>query len=206
VTVFNAAAFLMGLISPESIAAYAIAIQVASFAFMVPLGLGMAATVRVGRAYGARDWDGAARAGAAAWWLALGYACCTILIMTLGRRELVGLFLPLEDAANQPVIELAMSFVAFAGFFQFFDCSQGAAAGMLRGLQDTRVPMILTAVGYWGVGLPLSILLAFPLGLEGTGIWIGLAAGLAVVAGLLTYRWLKREQFGLVGDSVAIVS
>ncbi len=207
VTIFNAAAFLMGLISADSLAAHAIAIQLASLVFMVPLGFGMAATVRVGLAYGARDLGGIARAGWAAFILALGYACLTMVIFIAAGRPLVGVFLDLNAPANQAAIGLAVSFLVFGGLFQFFDAGQAATAGMLRGLGDTRVPMIYAAIGYWGVGLPVGILLGFRTDLAGAGIWIGLAAGLAAVSILMTIRWTRREALGLTrpftGDAPA---
>ena len=83
---------------------------------------------------------------------------------------------------------------------QIVDGAQAVAGGMLRGLRDTTVPMIYALFGYWGVGLPLGVLLAFWAGLEGRGIWIGLSAGLAVVAVLLLVRWLRRERLGLTGS------
>jgi MATE family multidrug resistance protein len=196
--VFNAATFLMGIIGAASVAAHIIATQLATLTFMVPLGLGMAATVRVGRAYGARDWAAVARSGWTAFAIAILYACGTAAAMLLGGRELVGIFLDRSDPANQSVIGLAVTFVMLAGVFQLVDCGQVVAMGMLRGLHDTRVPMLFAAVGYWLVGLPLGVLLAFPLGLHGIGIWIGLAAGLAVVALLLSLRWMARHRLGLV--------
>jgi MATE family multidrug resistance protein len=198
VTVFNAATFLMGLIGPQSIAAHTIAIQIVSLTFMVPLGLGMAATVRVGRAYGARDWAAVTRAGWTAWGLAIAYACGTASMMLLAGRELVGAFLDRGDAANQPVISLAVSFLILAGLFQLVDSGQVTGMGMLRGLHDTRVPMVAAAIGYWAIGLPLGVVLAFPLGFAGIGIWIGLATGLAVVAVALIHRWVARQRLRLV--------
>ncbi|MBN8996830.1 MAG: MATE family efflux transporter [Rhizobiales bacterium] len=194
VTIFNASAFLMGLISATAVAAYSIAIQLAAFTFMVPLGLGNAATVRVGRAFGARDWRAATRSGWVAWWLAIVYACCTATLMLTCGRMLVGVFLDLHEAANRPVVDLAVTFLVFAGLFQVVDATQASASGMLRGLHDTRVPMVLAAIGYWGVALPLSVLLAFGIGLGGEGIWIGLSVGLAVVAVMLTIRWARRTR------------
>jgi MATE family multidrug resistance protein len=203
VTIFNAAAFLMGLLGADQLAAHAIAMQIASLAFMVPLGLGMAATVRVGFAYGAGDGDAITRAGWSAYGIALVYACGTAAAMLFAGRELVGVFLDLDRPQNQVVIGLAVAFLVYAGLFQFVDAAQAVATGMLRGLGDTRVPMILAGIGYWGVGLPLGVLLAFPLGLEGSGIWIGLAAGLAAVAALMTIRWVRRGRLGLARPSPA---
>ena len=197
VTIFNAAVFLMGLIGADAIAAHSIAIQIASVAFMVPLGLGMAATVRVGLAFGAGDIAGVGRSGWTAYAMAIGYACCTAAAMLLFGRELVGVFLDLDTPTNNYVVDLAVSFLVFAGIFQLADSGQAAASGMLRGLGDTRVPMIFAAIGYWGVGLPLAIALGFWAGLAGQGIWIGLATGLAVVATLMTVRWIARERLGL---------
>jgi MATE family multidrug resistance protein len=197
VTIFNAAAFLMGLIDADALAAHAIAIQVASLAFMVPLGLGMAATVRVGRAYGAGDRGGVSRAGWTAFVMSVGYACCTMLALILAGRPIVAVFLDVEAPEAQAAAALAVTFLIYGGLFQFFDSGQAAANGMLRGLGDTRVPMIYAAIGYWGVGLPLGIVLGFWTSLAGQGIWIGLATGLAVVCGLLTMRWARRERLGL---------
>ena len=199
VTIFNAAAFLMGLINAESLAAYAIAIQIASLTFMVPLGLNQAVTVRVGRAFGAGDRDGICRAGWTAYVVGVLFMCVTAMVMIVMPRPLVGAFLDLADPANAVVIALAVSFLAFAGLFQVVDGAQVIGAGMLRGLHDTRVPMIFAGIGYWGLGLPLGVLLGFGFGLAGAGIWIGLAAGLAIVAALMTIRWTRRESLGLVG-------
>ena len=197
VTIFNAAAFLMGLISADALAAHAIAIQLASLVFMVPLGLGMAATVRVGLAYGARDDAGIGRAGWTAFALAVGYACMTMLVLIVAGRPLVAVFLDVEAPDARAAVDLAVTFLVYAGLFQLFDSGQAATNGMLRGLGDARVPMIYAAIGYWGVGLPLSILLGFWTDLAGEGIWIGLAIGLAVVSTMMTVRWMRRERLGL---------
>ena len=200
VTIFNAAAFLMGLINSASLAAHAIAIQIASVTFMVPLGINQAVTVRVGLAYGARNPDGISRAGWTAYTIGVGFMALMALVMLLWPRVLIGAFINLDDPANTVVIGLAVTFLSFAALFQIFDGAQAVAAGMLRGLHDTKVPMILAAIGYWGVGLPLGVLLAFHFGYEGNGIWIGLSSGLAVVAVLLLVRWLRRDQLGLTSD------
>ncbi|MCP4381904.1 MAG: MATE family efflux transporter [Hyphomicrobiales bacterium] len=197
VTIFTVSAFLMGLLNAESLAAYQIAIQIATLAFMVPLGLGMAATVRVGRAYGRGDIAGIGRAGWTAFALAMTFAIATATTMLLAGRPLVGMFLAHDEPANQAVVGLAMSFVIYAGLFQFFDAGQVVAAGMLRGLGDTRVPMIFAGIGYWGVGFTLGALLGFATPLAGAGIWIGLATGLAAVGIPLTLRWSRRDRLGL---------
>ena len=198
VAVFNASTLLMGLISAASISAHSIALQIASLSFMVPLGLSQAATVRVGRAYGAHDVEGIRRAGWTAFAMGTGFMATMALVMILVPRTLVGVFLDIDLPANAPVVDLAVSFLALAALFQLADGAQVVTAGMLRGLHDTRMPMIYAAIGYWGVGLVLGLLLGFVAKLGGVGIWIGLAAGLFVVALLLIARWLGRDRLGLV--------
>lgn len=197
-TIFNAAVFLMGLIGTASLAAHSIAIQIASLTFMVPLGIGQAATVRVGRAFGAQDRTGVAVAGWTGFVMAIAFMATMAFFMLVTPRLLVSAFLDVDAPANAEVVALAVTFLAFAGLFQVFDGAQAVGSGMLRGLNDTRVPMIYAAIGYWGVGLPLGTALAFRAGLGGAGIWIGLASGLAVVAVLMLVRWARRERLGLV--------
>ena len=200
VSIFNAASFLMGLINTASIAAYAIAIQVASLAFMIPLGLGQAVTVRVGRAHGAGDYAAVTRAGWTAFVMGVGFMAVMAAVMVFLPYPLISAFIDLDAPENAEVVALAATFLAFAGLFQIVDGAQAVGGGMLRGLHDTTVPMIYALFGYWGVGLPLGVALAFPGGLEGNGIWIGLSAGLAVVAVLLLGRWLRRDRLGLTGQ------
>ncbi|PWJ73579.1 MATE family multidrug resistance protein [Pseudaminobacter salicylatoxidans] len=197
VTIFNAAAMFMGMIGAASLAAHAIAMQIASISFMVPLGLSQAATVRVGLAFGARNAAGISRAGWTAFAMGVGFMALAALLMVLFPHLLISAFIDLTDPANATVVGLAVSFLAFAGLFQVVDGAQAVTSGMLRGLHDTKIPMILAAIGYWGVGLPLGVLMAFPLGLKGIGIWIGLSCGLAVVALLLLWRWLRRDRLDL---------
>lgn len=194
VGLFNAAVFLMGLISADSLAAHAIAIQIASLSFMVPMGISQAATVRVGLALGRRDPQGIKRAGWTAFALGTGFMALMALILLLFPAPLVYLFLDESDPANGEVIRLAIAFLAIAALFQVVDGAQVVAAGMLRGLQDTRVPMIMAAFGYWIVGMGTAVLLGFYTPLAGVGIWLGLAAGLAIVAVLLIWRWHRRER------------
>ena len=127
VTIFNAGVFLMGIIGADQLAAHSIALQIASVAFMVPLGLGKAATVRVGLAFGAGDVAGIRRAGWTAFALAMVYAAGTAAAMLLAGRPIVGVFLDLNVPENLPVVEIAVWFLVFAGLFQFFDGGQAVA-------------------------------------------------------------------------------
>ena len=194
--VFGAAAYVMGLIDAESIAAHAVALQIAALSFMVPLGLGQAATVRVGRAVGRNDPEGIARAGWTAWTLGVGFMAAMALVLWIIPRELITLFL--EDVpANAKVIDLGVSFLAVAAAFQIVDGAQVVGAGMLRGLHDTQRPMLFALFGYWVVGLGVGVWLAFAGGWKGVGIWTGLATGLGVVAVLMLARWMMRVRLGL---------
>ncbi len=198
VTIFNAAVFLMGLINRPSLAAHAVAIQLASLAFMLPLGLAQAATVRVGVSHGRGDARGVAIAGWTAIALCIGVAIILSTIMALFASQLVGLFLTVRTPSEQVVFDLAVGFVIVAAIFQLVDATQAVGAGVLRGIHDTRWPMIFAGFGYWVVGLGVAVLLGFELGFAGVGIWIGLASGLAVVAVLMVARWLMRGRLGLV--------
>ncbi|MDB5621032.1 MATE family efflux transporter [Tardiphaga sp.] len=198
ITVFSAAVFFMGQFGTAAVAAHSIAFQIASATFMVPMGLSQAATVRVGRAYGAHDADGITRAGWSAFTLSLLFMTSMSVLMLVAPRALISVFIDIDAAANAAVVELAVLFLFCAAVFQIADGAQAVGAGMLRGLQDTRVPMIFALVGYWGFGMPLSLLFAFKLGFGGVGIWIGLAAGLVAVAIVMMWRWTRRERLGLV--------
>ena len=197
VTLFIAAVFLMGLIGVESVAAHAIAIQIASLTFMVPLGLSQAVTVRVGLAFGRGDPVGITRAGWTAFAMGVAFMAAMAVVMLAIPEQLVSLFLDESLAVNRPVIPLAVSFLYLAALFQVFDGAQSVGAGMLRGLQDTTVPMMFAGFGYWIVGMGLAVWLGFGLKMDGYGIWIGLAAGLAVVSVLMIWRWVRRDRLEL---------
>jgi multidrug resistance protein, MATE family len=201
VTIFNAAVFLMGLFGAAPLAAHSIAIQIASLTFMVPMGFSQAVTVRVGRAYGAGDRQAIGRAGWAAFALGTGFMVLTAIVMLVAPRLLIGAFIALDEPGNAEVVRLAVVFLGLAAAFQVVDGAQVLGSGMLRGLHDTKVPMIYAAVGYWGLGLPIGVGLAFFAGLQGVGLWIGLASGLAVVAVLMVRRWLARDRLGLLPRS-----
>jgi MATE family multidrug resistance protein len=139
------------------------------------------------------------RAGWTAYVIGVSFMAVMAAVMIFLPYPLIAAFVDLDAPENAEVVRLAAVFLAFAGLFQIVDGAQAVGGGMLRGLHDTTVPMIYALFGYWGVGLPVGVLLAFPLGLEGIGIWIGLSAGLAVVAALLLSRWLRRDRLGLTG-------
>ena len=194
--VFALAALLMGWIGAPAVAAHAVALQIAALTFMVPLGLGQAVTVRVGLALGRRDRAGISRAGWTAWVLGVGFMAAMALAMWAAPRSLVTLFIA-DTPQNAVSVALAISFLKVAAAFQLADGAQVIGAGMLRGLHDTRWPLIFALVGYWGIGLGIGVWLAFGLDWRGVGIWVGLASGLAAVAVLMLGRWLLRERLGL---------
>lgn len=199
--VFGAAAYLMGRIDADSLAAHAIALQLAALTFMVPMGLSQAATVRVGRALGRSDVLGVMRAGWTAWVVGVLFMATMAAVMWLQPHALVSLFLQ-PEARTTRVADLAVSFLLIAALFQIADGAQVVGAGMLRGLQDTRAPMLYAFIGYWPIGLGVGVWLAFKGGWQGVGIWIGLALGLAVVAVLMIARWCRRGQLGLIATNV----
>ena len=200
ITIFNAAVFIMGWFGTASLAAHAIAIQIAALSFMVPLGLSQAVTVRVGLALGRRDPEGITRAGWTSFVLGVAFMGLMGVVMISAPHALVYLFLDESNAENAPVISLAVSFLAVAALFQIVDGAQAVGAGMLRGLHDTTIPMIYAAVGYWVIGLATGLALAFGLDWRGFGIWVGLATGLAVVAVLMIARWTARDRLGLLDN------
>jgi MATE family multidrug resistance protein len=195
---FGGAAFLMGLIGVVEVAAHAIALNIAALAFQVPFGIGQAATIRVGMAYGARDVAWIGRAG----WVAIvsgtGFMALTATLIWLWPRMIVGIYVDTSDPARAREVALAVHYLAVAAAFQLFDGAQAVGAGALRGLQDTRMPMLIAGFGYWVAGFGTAILLGFWVKWQGVGIWIGLAVGLAVVAGLLLFRWNGRARYGLL--------
>jgi MATE family multidrug resistance protein len=196
--VFGVAVMLMGLIDTVSVAAHAIALQIASVTFMVPMGLAQAATVRVGIGYGRKDPAMVRRAGWTSYVMGTAFmAMMALLIWTLPDL-LVSIFIDADAPQNAEVVKLAISFLAIAALFQIADGAQVVGAGMLRGLHDTRWPMAFAAFGYWVVGIGVGAWLAFRAGWGGVGIWTGLATGLGIVALMMLSRWLLRHRLGLI--------
>jgi MATE family multidrug resistance protein len=198
VGLFTSAALMQGWISAPSVAAHAVALQWGSLAFMVPLGLSQATTVRVGLAFGERSREGVRLAG----WVSLGttlvFMSLTCALFLLAGPQLVALFLDPSRPENAEALRLAASFLVVCGIFQLVDGAQVSAGSALRGLSDTTVPLILALIGYWAVGFPVAYYFGFVIGLQGLGIWFGLAAGLAFAAVSLVIRFALRERLKLV--------
>lgn len=198
VALFFAASLMMGWIGVIPLAAHGIALQIASITFMIPLGLSQAAMVRVGLAYGRSDPANLGRAATTVQWLAASIAVLTALAFWLFPEVLISLFLDKSDSDTPAVLQAAVPLLLGAAAFQVVDAMQAVGSGLLRGLKDTRVPMLMAVFSYWGVGLPAAYLFGFPGGFGGVGVWIGLASGLAVAALLMNWRFAMREQYRLI--------
>jgi MATE family multidrug resistance protein len=198
-SMFAAVALLMGVLGAVPLAAHQIAIQTASFTFMVPLGLSLATAVLVGQSAGRRDYPRVRRLGVIGTLLTLGFMCLTAMTFWGFPRAIIGLYLDVHDSANAAVVQLASQFLAVAAMFQLFDGLQVSAVGALRGMKDTRAPMMITLLAYWGLGIPCALWFAFGLGLAGQGLWFGLVVGLAVAGILLLVRFWLRVRAQLKG-------
>ena len=183
VSYFGGLIVLMGLLGTISVAAHQAAINLASLTFMVPVGVGSATAVFVGRAVGARDEPAVRRYAVAGLVCGVGFMCVAAAVFLLFPFGLAELY-----SRDQEVIALAAGLIPIAGLFQVFDGTQVVSAGILRGIGDTRFPMIAAALGFWLVGLPLSLLLGFGARLGAEGLWWGSLVALMMVAALLLYR------------------
>lgn len=196
---FHASALMMGWIGTVELAAHGIAIEVAALAFMVHLGLSNAATVRVGRADGMGDpialRDGALTAIA----LSLAFGLAVVAIFLVTPEPIIAVFLDADKPRTAEIIAYGTVLLAVGALFQIFDAMQCMALGLLRGVQDTKWPMWIAAFSYWVIGIPASYLLAFPMGMGGVGLWLGLVIGLAVASVLLMVRFWR----GRIGTPAA---
>jgi len=186
---FACAALLMGWISTTALAAHQIAVQIAAVMFMVPFGISMAATVRVGHAVGRRDAAAVRRAGFVAITLGVIFMVAMMVIVILTRNVIPLLFLGSETAAENPTLLLAASLLLLGASFFIADGVQTIAAGALRGFNDTRVPLVLSAFSFWVIGFTSAYGFGFTAGLGAEGVWIGLSLGLAIYAILLVWRF-----------------
>jgi MATE family multidrug resistance protein len=185
---FNAATLIMGTFGTASVAAHQIALNVPSITFMVPLGIGMAATVRVGLAAGARDHEAVKRAGYSAMLIGVAFMSLTGVLLWIFPDRIAALYFS-DTRANAEVIALAVVFLHVAAVFQIVDGLQVVSAMSLRGLKDARAPMWIAGASYWIAGFPVCLLLAFTFHMKGLGIWIGLAFALLVAAITMTWRF-----------------
>jgi multidrug resistance protein, MATE family len=187
VGLFTTVTYLMGSFGAAALAANQIVFQTTVITFMVPLGISMATTVRVGQYFGQQDWLGVRRSNKISLLLSISYMSVTALVMLLFPRSIVGLYLDLADLKNQETIDLAIQLVRVAGMMQIGDGIQTTVVGALRGLQDVRTPMLLGFVAFWCVGLGFAYLLGFYWQWGAVGLWIGQCLGVQVAA--VTYYW-----------------
>ncbi|MBC2837121.1 MATE family efflux transporter [Paragemmobacter straminiformis] len=190
---FQASALMMGWIGTVELAAHGIAMQVAALAFMVHLGLSNAVTVRTGYADGAGDAAGVRAAAATGIALSLGFGALMVALFLAAPVQILSLFLDMTKPESGRIVAYGTVLLALAALFQIMDAMQVIALGMLRGVRDTRVPMALAALSYWVIGIPTCYILAFPLGLGGVGLWLGLVVGLTGAASSLMWRFWSRR-------------
>ena len=187
--VFAAVTALAGRLEPSTLAAHQIVLNLAGLTFMVPLGISSAGAVRVGHAVGRRDPHGASRAGWTALALGAGFMAVAATTFVSVPRSILGLF-----TANTGVIATGVTLLLVAAVFQLFDGLQGVATGVLRGLGDTRTPMLVNLAGHWMVGLPIGYTLCFTWGWGVVGLWIGISTGLILVGLVLVTTWHRRVR------------
>lgn len=191
-SLFQATAVMMGWIGTVELAAHGIALELAALTFMVHVGLSNAATIRVGRFHGAADAGGLRRAGIVAVGLSMGLGLLAVALFLAMPAPLVSIFLDEAKPESAAILGVGVSLLTMAALFQMADAAQVMALGLLRGVQDTKVPMVIAIVSYWAVGMPAAYGLAFGAGLGADGLWLGLVAGLTVAAGLLMWRFWSR--------------
>jgi multidrug resistance protein, MATE family len=183
---FASATVLIGKLGPVPVAGHQIALNVASVTFMVPLGIGSAAAVRVGQAIGARDMHAAARAGWTALLFGAGFMSLSGTVLLTLARPIARIYTPQPE-----VVQAGATLLMVAAVFQLFDGLQVVATGALRGAGNTRTPMLANLFGYWIVGLPVGALLCFKLGQGAVGMWIGLCVALILIGSILALVWRR---------------
>lgn len=192
VSLFTASTLMMGWLGTIALAAHGIAITVTSGMFMVHLALSNVATIRAGNAFGRQDRTHMARGAIVVIAMSLVVGLVTMLVFLLAPVPLISLFLEPDAPALSDIIAIGVGLFAAAALFQLVDGAQVIALGLLRGVQDTAVPMVIAVLSYWGAGIPASYLLGFVFGLGGVGVWLGLAIGLACAGAFLMFRFWHR--------------
>ncbi|VEP14580.1 putative multidrug resistance protein NorM [Hyella patelloides LEGE 07179] len=186
---FTTLTFFMGALGTPVLAAHQIVLQTLTVIYMVPLAMSYAATVRVGQWFGQRDWQQVRQAAFVSIGLAVMFLIVAAIALFTHSRQIIGLYLNLNDPANANVLNIGVSLMTVAAFGQVLDGVQRTANGVLQGLQDTRIPMLLGTFSYWGVGLTTSYFLGFHTDLAGTGIWLGSYIGIATAAIAFIWRF-----------------
>ncbi len=189
---FAASAMMMGWIGEVPLAAHGIALQLAAFMFMFHVGMSQAATIRAGGALGRHDATELRRGALAAHAVSTAFAIIVVAIFLSFPENLVSLYVDPAEPQRDALMSIGRQLVLLAALFQLADATQVIALGLLRGVQDTTVPMWLASVSYWLIGLPLGYVLAFPLGYAHVGLWLGLTAGLTAAAASLVWRFWTR--------------
>ncbi|MBL8562299.1 MAG: MATE family efflux transporter [Gemmobacter sp.] len=193
---FQATALMMGWIGTVELAAHGIAMQVTAIGFMVHVGLSNAATVRTGRFAGAGDWADLRRGAAVAIAISAAVGVAQIVLYLSFAEPIVGLFIDRSSAEAPLILAFGGVLLIYAAAFQMMDAGQVLALGLLRGVQDTAVPMGIAAVAYWLIGVPAAWYLAFRAGWGGAGLWMGLVIGLFCAASALMWRFWSRVPRG----------
>ncbi|MEM0934951.1 MAG: MATE family efflux transporter [Pseudomonadota bacterium] len=186
---FSASVVMVGWLGEVPLAAHGIALQIATAGFMIHMGLSNGATIRAGKAFGRSDVGALARGAGVAMGMSLAVSAVTILLFLTLPEQLVGLFLGEDEPLRAEIVALGVLLVFLAAAFQTVDGAQVMAVGILRGVQDTRVPMVIASLSYWGVGLPAGYVCGFVLGWGAPGVWMGLVVGLTSAAVLLSWRF-----------------
>lgn len=204
VGLFAASSIMMGWLGTVPLAAHGIALQLATAAFMIHLGLSNAATVRAGAAFGRRDARGLKRGAISVIVLSAITAAISITVFLTLPEPLISLFLSADDPDRDAILHIGTNLLIMAALFQLTDGAQVLALGLLRGIQDTTVPMIMAAISYWGLGLSAAYLLGFTFGFGGPGVWAGLVAGLAAAGVMMMTRfWRRADRIAAPTDGVA---
>ncbi len=188
---FQASALMMGWIGTVELAAHGIALQVAGLTFMLHVGLSSAATIRIARFDGQGDSASLRQAATVAVVISFVIAVVSVCVFLAVPKQIVGLFLDLQKPESPAILAYGATLLVLAGLFQLADGMQVMALGLLRGVQDTQVPLVLASVSYWLIGVPCSYVLAFPLGYGGPGLWLGLVVGLFCAAASLMWRFWR---------------
>lgn len=190
---FTGSSIMMGWIGEIELAAHGIALQLTAFMFMFHVGMSEAATIRAGRHFGARNEAELRRGAVVGYGVSLGFGVLVVLVFLLFPASLVSLFIDPADPARDAVLALGVILVMLSALFQFVDAAQIVALAVLRGVQDTEVPMLLAGISYWVLGIPISFVFAFVFGWGAVGLWLGLTVGLGAAAVLLGWRFWKHS-------------